>query len=114
MWKTYYVYILASQRNGTLYVGVTNDIVRRAWQHREGILPGFTQKYGVKALVHFETFENIDATIRRESRLKKWIRRWTWNSLRSRIPTGAIFKKISSLEQASSRWPAFAGHDSFG
>jgi putative endonuclease len=76
MWKSYYVYILASARNGTLYIGVTNDIVRRAWQHREGIMPGFTQKFGVRTLVHFEMFENIDAAIHRETRMKTWKRRW--------------------------------------
>jgi putative endonuclease len=76
MWKNYYVYIMASKRNGTLYIGVTNDLIRRAWEHREGMADGFTKKYGVKMLVHFEMFENIDAAIHRETRLKKWKRRW--------------------------------------
>jgi len=76
MWKTYYVYILASARNGTLNIGITNDIVHRTWQNREGFIPGFTMKYGVKSLVHFETFEDINAAIHRETRLKKCKRRW--------------------------------------
>ena len=74
--KTYWVYILAGKRNGTLYIGVTNDLLRRVWQHREGILPGFTKKYGLKHLVYFEAFSNIHAAIHRETRLKKWNRKW--------------------------------------
>ena len=76
MSKTYYVYIMASARNGTLYIGVTNDIGRRAWEHRDGRVDGFTKKYGVKMLVWFETFEDVEAAIHRETLLKKWKRRW--------------------------------------
>ena len=54
MSKQFYVYILASKRNGTLYIGVTNNLVRRVWEHREGLIDGFTKQYGVKKLVHFE------------------------------------------------------------
>ncbi|HWA68899.1 MAG TPA: GIY-YIG nuclease family protein [Rhizomicrobium sp.] len=75
MSKTYYVYIMASQRNGTVYTGVTNDIGRRAWEHREGLVPGFTKKYGVKMLVWYETFVHVDDAIHRETRLKKFTRR---------------------------------------
>ena len=57
MSKTYYVYIFASKRNGTLYIGVTNDLARRAWEHREGLVPGFTKKYGIEILVYFEIFQ---------------------------------------------------------
>jgi putative endonuclease len=74
--KTYWVYIMASGRNGTLYVGVTNDLARRVMEHREGLVPGFTKRYGVKMLVYCETFENVDAAIHREKRLKKWKRQW--------------------------------------
>jgi putative endonuclease len=74
--KTYYVYIMASRRNGTLYIGVTNDVLYRALQHREGKIPGFTKKYGVKMLVYFETFGDISLAIHRETRLKKWKRSW--------------------------------------
>jgi putative endonuclease len=79
MSKTYYVYILASRRNGTLYIGVTNDIVRRVTEHREGLAPGFTRKHDVKRLVYFETFADIHDAIHRESRLKKYKREWKMN-----------------------------------
>jgi len=74
--KTYFVYILASKRNGTLYIGVTNDLVRRVWEHREGLVEGFTKKYSVSRLVHYETFDDVYAAINRETRLKKWKRQW--------------------------------------
>lgn len=84
MQKYYYVYIVASRRNGTIYVGMTNDIIRRAWEHREGLVPGFTKKYGVKMLVHFETFEDVNYAIHREKRLKKWKRQWKVDLIQSR------------------------------
>jgi len=74
--KSYWVYILASGRNGTLYVGVTNDIVRRVYQHKEGLASGFTKRYGVSKLVHAEPFESISYAIQREKTLKKWPRKW--------------------------------------
>jgi putative endonuclease len=74
--KSYYVYILASTKNGTLYIGVTNDLRRRVWEHREGLVAGFTKKYDVKMLVHFEEFGDIGFAMQRETRLKKWKRRW--------------------------------------
>ena len=77
--KTYYVYILASKRNGTLYIGVTNDLARRMAEHRDGLASGFTKKYGVKMLVYYETFDDINAAIHRESRLKKYKREWKLN-----------------------------------
>ena len=77
--KTYYVYILASKRNGTLYIGVTNDLARRMWEHKEGVAEGFTKKYGIKLLVHYEVFEDINAAIAREKRLKKYKRQWKMN-----------------------------------
>jgi putative endonuclease len=72
----YFVYVLASRQDGTLYVGVTGDLVRRVAEHREGAIAGFTQKYGVKRLVWFEAHDSIEAAIRREKRLKKWPRAW--------------------------------------
>jgi putative endonuclease len=72
----YWVYILASQRNGTLYIGVTNDLIRRAYQHREGIADGFTKQYGVKTLVWYESTPSIEAAIAREKQLKSWKREW--------------------------------------
>lgn len=79
MSKTDYVYILASKRNGTLYIGVTNDLARRAWEHREGLVPGFTKAYGVKTLVYYEMFGDIAQAIHREKRLKKYKREWKMN-----------------------------------
>ena len=77
MWEhAYWVYILASGRNGTLYVGVTNDLYRRVYEHREGMLPGFTRRYGVKVLVYFEEFGDIEEAILREKRIKRWHRKW--------------------------------------
>ncbi|HTT84210.1 MAG TPA: GIY-YIG nuclease family protein [Rhizomicrobium sp.] len=81
--KRYYVYILASRRNGTLYIGVTNNLARRVWEHREGLIDGFTKQYGVKMLVHFEVFEDVRNAIRRESRLKKWKREWKINLIQA-------------------------------
>ena len=77
--REYYVYILASRRNGTLYVGVTNDLVRRIGEHRSGLLPGITRRYEVAMLVWFESTANIEAAIRREKRLKEWPRAWKVN-----------------------------------
>jgi putative endonuclease len=79
MSNTYCVYIMASKRNGTLYIGVTNDLARRVSEHREGLAPGFTKQYGVKMLVYYEAFGDIDQAIRRESRLKKYKREWKIN-----------------------------------
>jgi putative endonuclease len=72
----YWVYILASRRNGTLYTGVTSDLTRRAQAHREGLIPGFTRKYGVKLLVYFEHHQDINVAIQREKRIKRWHRKW--------------------------------------
>jgi putative endonuclease len=77
--KTYYVYILASKRNGTLYIGVTNDLARRVWEHREGLAEGFTKRYGIKTLVYYETFDDINTAIAREKRLRKYKRAWKMN-----------------------------------
>lgn len=82
--KTYWVYILASKRNGTLYVGMTNDISRRVWEHREGLVPGFTKRYGVKTLVYYEAYEDVNVAIHREKRLKKWKRQWKMDLIQSR------------------------------
>lgn len=69
-------YILASRRNGTLYLGVTSHLVQRVHQHREELIPGFTREYGVKMLVWFEQHATMDAAIQREKRIKKWNRAW--------------------------------------
>lgn len=73
---TAYVYILASQRNGTLYVGVTRDLSRRTFEHAQSLNDGFTRRYDVKRLVYAERFERIDEAIACEKRLKRWRRAW--------------------------------------
>lgn len=82
----YYVYMLASRRHGTLYVGVTNDLLRRAWEHREGTADGFTRKHDVKRLVWFEQHDDIEAAIRREKTMKGWPRDWKVNVIEHSNP----------------------------
>jgi putative endonuclease len=74
--KTYYVYILASKRNGTLYVGITNNLTRRIFEHKSGLIEGFTKKYLIDKLVYFESTTDVNDAILREKRLKKWKRQW--------------------------------------
>src|SRR3954471_19905071 len=73
---SFYVYILASQRNGTLYIGSTDSLTRRVWQHQKGEIPGFTQTYGVKMLVWYERFSTRHNAFRRERAMKAWRRQW--------------------------------------
>ncbi len=73
---SFYVYILASKRNGTLYTGMTDDLARRSWEHQTGAMAGFTKKYGVKTLVWFEAHETREAAFFRERQIKKWKRSW--------------------------------------
>jgi putative endonuclease len=84
--KRYFVYILASQRNGTLYIGVTNDITRRVYEHKNDCVEGFTKRYSVHLLVYFEEFYNVDAAITREKQLKKWKRAWKLRLIESSNP----------------------------
>lgn len=74
--KQYYVYILASKKNGTLYIGITNNLVRRVYEHMEGLIEGFTKKYDLKSLVYYEITNDINEAIKREKALKKWLRKW--------------------------------------
>jgi len=83
-----YVYILASGLNGTLYVGVTSDLVRRVWEHREGLVDGFTKRYGVKQLVWYEIHGDIMEAIRREKQIKMWERAW----------------KVELIQKSNPRW----------
>jgi putative endonuclease len=76
MTGSYFVYILASRRNGTVYVGVTNDLVRRISQHKSKVVPGFTRKYNVDKLVYFEEYASILEARARERALKRWDRAW--------------------------------------
>jgi len=95
MEKAFCVYMLASGRNGTLYVGVTSDLVKRAWQHNEGVVAGFTKEYDVKRLVWYEQHGNAESAITREKQIKKWNRVWKirlieetnpyWNDLYGQI-----------------------------
>lgn len=84
----YFVYLLASDRNGTLYVGVTNDLVRRVYEHKNKILRGFTSQYGVDRLVWFETYDDPTNAIAREKDIKKWHRAW----------------KLRLIEQPNPQW----------
>jgi len=76
MQKKFTVYILASKRNGTLYIGVTSDLIKRVWEHKNHLVEGFTKKYGVDRLVYHETHETAESAIAREKKMKKWNRDW--------------------------------------
>jgi putative endonuclease len=82
------VYILASRKNGTLYTGVTSNLIARIWQHREHLVEGFTRQYGVTRLVWFEMHETMESAILREKRIKKWNREW----------------KVEMIERANPEW----------
>jgi putative endonuclease len=86
--RAYWVYILASRIGGTLYIGVTSDLIRRVYEHRSGFVPSFTDKYGVYRLVHYERFDDIEKALWREKRLKKWKRAW----------------KIQLIEETNPNW----------
>jgi putative endonuclease len=84
--KSYFVYILASKRNGTLYIGVTNDLIKRVWQHKNNFVDGFTKQYNVHLLVYFEETSEILSAIAREKQLKNWHRQWKINLIAQRNP----------------------------
>ncbi len=84
----YYVYIMTNHRNGTLYIGMTNNLERRVLEHKTGAVKGFTQKYGLIKLVYFEMYHDVNEAISREKRLKKWKRQW----------------KIDLIEKENSKW----------
>lgn len=86
--KTYYVYIMASKKKGTLYIGMTNDLVRRVYEHKNELIDGFTKKYNIKKLVYFESTTDVGEAILREKRMKKWRRQW----------------KIDLIEKQNPRW----------
>lgn len=77
--KEYYVYILASQKYGTLYIGITSNLLKRVYQHKEGLVAGFTKKYHVKKLVYYEVHGDVHEAILREKQMKKWRRDWKIN-----------------------------------
>ena len=84
--KQFYVYILANKRNGTLYTGVTSDLLKRVWEHKEGLIRGFTKKYNIKKLVYYEICDDATNAITREKRIKKWRRRWKLQLIEKRNP----------------------------
>ncbi|MFA6524820.1 MAG: GIY-YIG nuclease family protein [Patescibacteria group bacterium] len=84
--KQYYVYIMASKKNGTLYIGVTNNIIRRVYEHKNNEVEGFTKKYEVHLLVYYEQTENIESALNREKQLKKWNREWKINLIQKENP----------------------------
>jgi putative endonuclease len=81
-----YVYIMASGRNGTIYIGVTSNLARRAWEHREGVLEGFTKDYGCKLLVWYLAFDDIQDARAHELRMKKWNRAWKLRAIEENNP----------------------------
>ncbi|UUX51635.1 GIY-YIG nuclease family protein [Nisaea acidiphila] len=81
-----HVYILASKRNGTLYIGVTSNLLKRVSEHRSGAVPGFTKRYDVKLLVYFEAHPSMDSAILREKQMKEWHRRWKLRRIEERNP----------------------------
>jgi putative endonuclease len=90
-----WVYIMTNRVNGTLYVGVTADLARRAWQHREGLVEGFTKRYGLKRLVYAERHETIEQAIQRESNIKHWPRAWKIDLIVAMNPDwGDLYEKL--------------------
>jgi putative endonuclease len=81
------VYIVASKRNGTLYIGVTSDLVKRIWEHKNNMVEGFAKRYGVHQLVWFEVHEGMESAIEREKRLKEWKRKWKLELIESTNPS---------------------------
>ena len=84
--KQFCVYLLASGKNGTLYCGVTSDLVKRVWEHKQSVVEGFTERYGVKKLVWFEVHETAESAITREKQIKKWNRAWKIELIESSNP----------------------------
>ena len=84
--KQYYVYILASQKNGTLYVGVTSNLTKRVYEHKHNFIDGFTKKYNVHDLVYYEHFNEVEEAILREKQIKKWNRKWKLRLIEEKNP----------------------------
>lgn len=84
--KEYYVYILSNSTNSTLYVGMTNDLCRRLYEHKNKLILGFTKKYNIHKLVYFEKTTDVKAAIQREKRLKKWNREWKFELIKTNNP----------------------------
>lgn len=84
--KQYYVYVLTNRRYGTFYTGVTNDLVRRVWEHKEGLADGFTKKHGIGMLVYYEIYGDIEHAIHREKIIKKWKRSFKYDAIERSNP----------------------------
>ena len=97
MKKYFYVYIMASKRNGTLYIGITSDLIKRVWQHKHKIVEGFTKKYNVTQLVYFEQYQDPENAIKREKRLKQYNRKWKMNLIEKTNPKWKdLYKELES------------------
>jgi putative endonuclease len=93
--KRYYVYILAKGRNSTFYTGFTSDLVKRVHEHKNELVEGFTKKYGVKMLVHYEVYDDYETALTREKRLKKWNRVWKMRLIEETNPQWEdLYEKI--------------------
>ena len=103
------VYILASKRNGTLYIGVTSDLIKRVWEHKNDLVQGFTRRYGVHQLVWYELHDTMESAIQREKRLKEWKRNWKLQLIESMNPDWEdLYHRI--FDGLPLDWiPAFAG-----
>ena len=86
MSKQFYTSILASKKNGTIYIGVTSNIARRVWEHKNKTVAGFTKKYSVDMLVYYEVYNDINEALKREKRIKKWNRNWKIKLIESKNP----------------------------
>ncbi len=95
--KQFHVYILASQRNGTLYTGVTSNLIQRTWQHKQKLVEGFTMKYGVNRLVYFEVHDTAESAIAREKQIKKWRRAWKLDLIEQRNPDWKDLYEVITL-----------------
>lgn len=84
--NTSYVYIVTNDRNGTLYIGVTNNLIKRIWEHKSKLIKGFTTKYNIDKLVYYEQHPDINTAIHREKRLKEWHRKWKINLIEKTNP----------------------------
>jgi len=87
MYKNYYVYILASKKNGTLYTGVTSDLIKRVFEHKNKLVKSFTQKYAINKLVYYEATENVESAIIREKQIKRWKRDWKIRQIEKMNPS---------------------------
>jgi len=84
--RQYFVYMLASKKNGTLYIGITNNLIKRVYEHRNNLVEGFTKRYGVHKLIYYEIYSDIYDAIEREKRMKKWNRGWKINLIKKSNP----------------------------